>query len=131
MPKHYTPIAQKRVISNRSLRTNEPMQPIKLREWDSQVQHADMLRYDLAFHNPDVISEVIFPIFNTPNGRTSRNITVGRWDSYGMHVGAASFVESVGNWITFRHTENYQELKPETLDQFMQRNPKYKIVGWR
>jgi hypothetical protein len=46
------------------------------KEFGEQVPyHADMLRYDLAFHDPTDLSRVVFPVFTGRDGSTLRKIT--------------------------------------------------------
>lgn len=131
--KRYTPIPAKRVIFKRNWK-GESTTPVEQTEFDTRMPHADMLRYDLAFHNPNNISEVVFPIFRHPKeGHTSHSITVGRWDSFTMKVGEKHNTdEPVGEWITFRHhPKEHGVLVPVTLNQWMLEHPKHSIVGWR
>jgi hypothetical protein len=112
--------------------------------------HADMLRYDRAFHHPDDPSLVVFPIFKVQGGRFPLRITTGRWDSfiiklekiydYNSHR-AMGFDPSVGagiddlgihnlsQWIGYEHGANYRGLEKITLGKVLE--GKTKIVGWR
>lgn len=99
-------------------------------------RHADMLRYDNAFCDPNNFSRVIFPVFqHSKNGRTSGRITFARWDSFIMklqQIGEESPL-LCGKWITFKHGESkdlaidYSILVPQTLEEFMAAG-KYKLA---
>lgn len=107
--------------------------PVRVRDFESGPRHADMLRYDLAFCNPEDVSLVIFPVFKSNReGRTSQNITLGRWDSFVMSL--QEFTDEVngpfGKWFTYVHGPKH-ELVKQTLDEFLTQHPKMQIVSWR
>ena len=102
---------------------------------DKEPEHVDMLRYDLAFCDPQDIARVVFPIFNSRKaGRTTSKITIDRWRSFGLLVETIEKdVVDPGKWTTYRH-ENGDPLRPlvpQTLDEYLKAHPGEKIAGWR
>jgi len=107
--------------------------PVRVRSFESETRIADMLRYDLAFCDPEDVSRVIFPVFkHRTDGRTSQQITLGRWDSFSTML--QEFIPDVngrfGSWFTFVHGPKH-ELVKQTLDEFLAVHPKMQIVSWR
>lgn len=99
----------------------KPVGPPSDRLGEKLPRHADMLRYDRAFHNPADPSEIIFPRFK---GYSASRITYDRWRSFIMKVEPArAVVENADEWITYVHSPGaFTELKPKTLREFMQEN---------
>lgn len=101
--------------------------------------HADMLRYDLAFCNPNDPSIVVFPVFkSTKAGRTTSNIAARRWSSFSVSLAEESvwtWLEQKGvplaQWITYIHPDGNFGLEPQTFDQFLAANRELKLAGWR
>jgi len=122
---------------------------------ETDPMHADMLRYDQAFHHPTDPSLVIFPHFRLKGagGLYPDKITVGRWSSFTIklekfldlgkfgtneHVTDALGIPGVDDfgihnqneWIGYVHTIPEYSLKKVTLEEYLKDVPK-KIVGWR
>jgi hypothetical protein len=100
---------------------------------ETQVRHADMLRYDLAFHNPDNPNEVIFPVFKGPYGLSSRTITTARWHSFSMilqaNLAKNRYIENYGDWITYRHPDGkHFDLVPQTLREYLESQKRTKLA---
>ena len=82
-------------------------------------QHADMLRYDTAFHDPADPSRVIFPRFKSVGGNIGGIPTSARWASFMISLTATNqFTDDFAKWITYRHTRDH-ELTPVTLEDYM------------
>lgn len=110
--------------------------PVRVRPefGETQPWHADMLRYDLAFHNPGDPAEVVFPIFSSrKEGRTTSRITFARWRSYCMTVQAQDVTDRpLGDWIGYQpHATRLGVLVPISLNDYLKLNPQLKITGWR
>jgi len=77
--------------------------PVTMRDGENVPRHAEMLRHDLGFCDPNDISKVVFPLFSGRNGRTSPKIARGRWASCGFLVERydRDFVRA-GRWVTYR-----------------------------
>jgi hypothetical protein len=122
----------------RAILWNEPVR-VRPEFGETEPAHADMLRYDLAFCNPEDPSVVCFPIFkHSRDGRTSDRITLERWRSFSMKLEAVetlpakSAAVSVGSYVTYQHPEGTSiGLEKKTLDQFLAANLRLRIVGWR
>lgn len=99
----------------------KPVGPPRPELHEKMPRHADMLRYDRAFHNPTDPSEIIFPRFK---GWGAQKITYARWSSFVMNVEPAkAVVENAGDWITYVHPPGaFSDLAPKTLREFMQEN---------
>ncbi len=122
---------------------------------ETDPMHADMLRYDQAFHHPTDVSLVIFPHFRLkgPGGLYPDKITIGRWGSFCImlqlfldlgkfgtneHVTDALGIPGVDDfgihnqdeWIGYVHEVPGYALRKITLGQYMKEHPK-KIAGWR
>ena len=113
--------------------------------------HADMLRYDQAFHHPTDPSLVIFPLFRNPHGRMPDKITIARWSSFIIKLELAADyndfrtpvkktiaegVDDIGvhntrEWITYVHPDGNTDLEPTTLHQYLDARRKTTIVGYR
>jgi hypothetical protein len=108
--------------------------PVELRPGETVPQHADMLRYDLGFCDPKEISKVLFPVFSGKAGRTSPQITRGRWTSFGLLVERydKDAVQPLG-WTTYRHRNEdpLLELVPVTLDEYLNAHPGDGVATWR
>lgn len=108
--------------------------PIRIRHFENAPRHIDMLRYDLAFCDPTDCSLIVFPIFKDRDGKTSQNITYGRWDSFSVKL--LEYEKDtwgpLGEWVTYRHVNGHMgTLEKQTLNQFLAAHPKMQIVGWR
>lgn len=94
--------------------------------------NADMLRYDLAFCNPEAPDEVIFPVFKTSQGHTTRSITLDRWRSFGLSLdrsGMHAMDNDLKQWVTYI-TDTSGDLLPVKLGDWIERH-KAKVVAWR
>lgn len=93
-------------------------EPVRVRpEFLEEVPaHADMCRYDNAFHSPADASLVIFPLFRHKTaGMYPDKITVARWSSFSIHLEFAHQGEHqsfdyiadhpIGDWITYQHPD--------------------------
>lgn len=122
-------------------------QPVRVRDEckEEQPEHADMLRYDLAFCNPTIPYLVILPVFTSKHGNTSKAITLGRWQSFGMKLhllGQRSEEQfdvmntNLDQWTTYVHPRNdsgmvdYTRLAARTLAEHMAQE-KVRLKGWR
>lgn len=110
---------------------------IRARLRETEPRHADMLRYDGAFCNPLDVSQVVFPIWKTPNGRLGGGITVGRWESFAIQLilfrtesENTEVPSNLNDWYTYVHGPKY-ELIRVTWAEYTKIHPKYKLVGWR
>jgi hypothetical protein len=71
----------------------------------------DMLRYDLAFQHKTERGLIAFPIFQTPSGAAGGQITLARWDSFGLKATPLSRQDNltlqnsmnVDDWTTYQH----------------------------
>jgi hypothetical protein len=82
--------------------------------------HADMLRYDSAYHDPDNPTRVIFPKFK---GYTVI-IHHDRWKSFLLKVeGTGEWINPSDcmNWIGYWY-DNVHNLFPETLEEKIKRS---------
>lgn len=85
--------------------------------------HADMLRYDTAFHDPNDPSRIVFPKIKG----YSNKITKARWDSFVLKVGYTDeYVrfEDIQDWLTYTP----MDLKPQTLAAYLERT-KRQVIG--
>jgi len=106
--------------------------PIVLDGTPGEPSHADMLRYDGAFCNAADLSMVVFPIWNTPHGKSSRSITLGRWQSFSMKLEEVEAVAKIGDdWFTYVATGPNYKLVRMTMGEYFKQHPKYKLTGWR
>ena len=96
--------------------------------------HADMLRYDIAFCNPEDISMVVFPVFKTRNGKLGGNITSARWSSFSIKLRSVEdfHIPNIGQWITYQHITPGEPLKLTrlTLDEYIERHKQDKMKLW-
>jgi hypothetical protein len=118
-------------------------EPVRVRAelQETDPAHADMLRYDLAFHSPVDPSLVIFPWFkHKTQGAYPKTITAARWQSFAMNLKAQDEEQvylatrdfPLGDWIGYQHPDGNQcGLVPVTLDQWLQAHPQVRINGWR
>lgn len=113
--------------------------PIEIRPELKETEpcHADMLRYDVAFHHPTDPSLVIFPVFKHRDGRFPLRITHARWDSFMLNLSRADVeVEGpVGDWIGYMHAVPSYALQKVTLNDYLKRQSdergKTTIAGYR
>ena len=124
-------------INTAYARTNRVMdggKAVTLRDGETVPRHADMLRYDLGFCDPNDISIVVLPVFRSKSSRTPPRITVRRWASYGLAVEPLdeNFVDPL-SWTTYRHKgeDATAELVPVTLAEYLRSHPGDKVAGWR
>ena len=122
---------QTQVGMQKVYRVYDGVKPMELRSYDEGVpQHADMLRYDFAFHDPNDISRVIFP---RKSGYIN-NITHARWHSFGLEVkddieGTDGWVLNPMDWINYFHPGGGDfNLQKRTLREFLDSNPDVRIV---
>lgn len=127
----------------RAKQYGSPVGPPRAEFGEKQPAHADCLRYDLAFHKPDDLSFVVFPVFKSAKyGNTSKVIRLEKWRSHGILLEPVPYSDpeggdvadwNVANWITYRHPSNadgiadYTKLEPVTMAEFMKAN-RYKLV---
>jgi hypothetical protein len=101
---------------------------------ETQPPHADMLRYDLAFHCPDQPELVVFPIMRSSSGATMHGITARRWESFCMKVNPTRQIvdaRSVETWITYQHPAGQGfGLVPCVLRDYLKEHG-LKLSGWR
>jgi hypothetical protein len=101
-------------------------------ELQSEIESLrDMFRYDLAFHHPDDLTLVAFPVlFEKGYGSCGGEVTAARWDSFGVTLSPISgvpqlWVDKTAEWRTYRHprTEHrvidYSRLEPIALAEFL------------
>lgn len=117
---------------------NETMEPRSILG-ETQPRHVAMLRYDIAFHDPANINRVVFPVFNSKNGHTSKAITVAKWLSHGVMLKeekeqGGEYIPNLMEWITYRHPEDadkrpdYTRLVPVTMREYLEH---YKDINLR
>jgi hypothetical protein len=117
---------------------------------ETDPMHADMLRYDQAFHHPTDPSLVIFPHFRLKGagGLYPDKITVGRWSSFTitlnqfsnfnlpMHICTIAQdvddcgIHNLNDWVGYVFNVPGYTLRKITLEEYLKEYPK-KIVGWR
>lgn len=105
----------------------KPVQPPSQRLNEKGPRHADMLRYDLAFCNPEEPHQVVFPVFDSKFGKTTQSITYARWRSFCMELtpGVEVLLEHCRGWITYVHPRDgfgcvdYGKLAPQSMAEFM------------
>lgn len=86
--------------------------------------HADMLRYDFAFHDPQDVSRIVFVALR--DFRPS--ITNARWGSFGMTVqNTGDKTDDYLDWITYR-TQGNEFLNPITLRDWLADNRDRKLA---
>lgn len=131
--------------------------PVKIRPEfnETDPRHADMLRYDTAFHHPTDPSLVVFPLFRDPSrGTMPDKVTMGRWSSFSItledfldlskygtneHVtdalgipGVDDFgIHNIDEWITYVHSVPEYKLVRTTMADYKALYAKTKIVGYR
>jgi len=111
------------------------LEPVSVRRAlkETEPAHADMLRYDLGFHDPEEPSYVAFPIFRHPQGgRTSKDLTIERWRSFSIALQAQlSGTPDIDNWITYIEIPGTIGRRRQTFAEYFKAHPKLKVVGWR
>lgn len=99
---------------------------------ETLAPHADMLRYDLGFHDPAQPDRIVLPVFGSKHGRTNMQITEGRWRSFSCKLTPCDeeYVPSseLMGWITYKDEFNKT---PVTMADFMKLHKFTKIAGWR
>lgn len=139
----------------RAVERGRAREPIAIRPElnETQPRHADMLRYDAAFHHPQDVSLLVFPIFKVAGGVYPQRITGQRWGSYVMQLDVfwnfgrhnekdePTFPDGVtfagiGNideWITYIHrAPDYGTLHRITFAEYLTLGDvKRKVVGYR
>lgn len=92
-------------------------QPLKRSRYSDLPRHADMLRYDSAYHDPNDISRIIFPQFRGYD----QIIHHERWTSFVLKVEHTE--EFIGGWkcMDWIGYWNNPDLISETLQEFLQR----------
>ena len=139
----------------RALSFNKPV-AIRAELDETDPRHADMLRYDQAFHHPTDPSLVIFPHFRLRGGVSAiypDKITMGRWSSFSITLdklldmskfganenatdalgipGVDDFgIHNQNEWIGYVHNVPQYTLRKITLGEYLLDVPK-RIVGWR
>ncbi len=103
---------------------------ITLRPGDTLPLHADCLRYDHGFCDPQEISKVLFPVFSGKAGRTSPQIMRGHWSSCGLLVERydKDYVQPL-DWITYEGEG--EGLTPITLAEWLDEHPGDRVAMWR
>jgi hypothetical protein len=97
----------------------------------------DMLRYDLAFTNPEFPGIVAFPRFATSSGPLGGRVTRARWESFLIKVDPwvvdndidekvrESFRRNPQKWVTYQHPQekngptDFMRLHPFTLARYV------------
>lgn len=110
--------------------------PVELRPEFQETTpiHADMLRYDSAFHAPQDISIVAFPAWRTSRGNSADVITTDRWRSFGLTLHKLEWEDYPqgilrDDWITY--TSELGNLEPVTFAVWKVLRPTYKFRGYR
>lgn len=110
---------------------------VKSRLHDLEVDaYKDMLRYDLAFVNPELPGIVAFPVFNEKNGRLGGVVTAPRWRSFCVviepvaddteHARCHLAFQRADNWTTYQHPSpefgptDYGTLHPFSLKRYLE-----------
>jgi len=117
----------------RCLHFNRPVE-IRPALGETEPLHADMLRYDTAFHSPDAPSLVIFPRFkHKRHGIMPDKITERRWRSFSCTLEEIPNAEAVNvdDWIGYVHDAPTYKLRRVTLREYLAENADVTIYAWR
>jgi hypothetical protein len=90
-------------------------------------QHADMLRYDSAYHDPSDLTRIIFPEFKGYKPIIHHD----RWRSFLMKVEPTEesvHLKDCMNWITYENDSSYN-LIPITLEEYLKTHEHRKLKG--
>lgn len=93
------------------------------------VAFQELLSLEMCFCSPSCPSLVIFPVFNTPQGKTPSRIARESWEQSGMEVGSVddAAVREFDDWITFLKTTD--GMSPITYAEFLNTHPGFELCG--